>query len=441
VSAESGREVKAGVGANRPTSPGSRPGPLSVLLLCGSFNLGGSERNVVRIATGLDPARFRVRVVGLIGEGPLRGEIEAHGIPVEAADWSFDPRHLWAHLDHLQRRIERMAPDILHVFNYPTIYVGLAAGVSANVPVRVVAIQAHDTWKGWTERIVDRMIRRAVTLYLADGEGARQFAMRHQGLDPAHIRVLYDGPDLDGLVPSASPVAVRERLGLRPDWPAIGIVARLHDAHKGQSVFLQSVARIPADLPAQFVLVGGGADEPMLRHLAKKLGITDRVVFTGPQSHLADVLHALDILVIPSLRFESVPKILLEGMAVGRPVVASRVGDIPEFLENGVTGLLVEPGDCDGLAAAIRRLLTHPDEAKALADRARAKLLSRGITLRQSLEALSKLYESLAATQEERPGERLRARMRRAMTVFRLMQLTDERVRWLLGMPPRGEAG
>ncbi len=430
----------AGPGADQPTPPRSRPGPLSVLLLCGSFNLGGSERNVVRIATGLDPARFRVRVVGLIGEGPLRNEIEAHGIPVEAADWSFDPRHLWAHLDHLQSRIERMAPDILHVFNYPAIYVGLAAGVSANVPVRMVAIQAHDTWKGWTERIVDRMIRRAVTLYLADGEGARRFAMRHQGLDPAHIRVLYDGPDLEGLVSTLSAAAVRERLDLRPDLPTVGVVARLQDAHKGQSVFLRSVARIPADIPAQFILVGGGEDEPMLRRLTTDLGIADRVVFAGPQANLADVLHALDILAIPSLRFESVPKILLEGMAVGRPVVASRVGDIPEILEHGVTGLLVEPGDPVGLATAIRHLLAHPDQAKSLAGRARTTLLSRGITLRQSLAALSEVYESLVRSQANRPGERLKAQMRRAMAVFRLLRLTGERMRWLLNLGTRRQA-
>jgi glycosyltransferase involved in cell wall biosynthesis len=346
-----------------------------------------------------------------------------------------------ADLDRLQSLIAQTAPDIIHLFNYPTIYCGLAAAVAADVPVRVVAVQAHDTWKGWTERILDRMIRKAVTLYVADGEGARRFALRHQGLDPARIRTLYDGPDLDGLVPTSPPAAVRERLGLRPDRAVVGVVARLQDAHKGQSVFLRSVARIPADPPAQFVLIGGGADEPSLRRLGAELGILDRVVFAGPQSHLADVLHALDILVIPSLQFESLPKILLEGMAAGRPVVASRVGDIPEVLEPGVTGLLVEPGDPVGLATAIRRLLAHPDEAKALADRARAMLLSRGITLRQSLEALSELYRSLAAAHAERPDPPLKAQMRRAMTVFRLLRLTDERLRWLLRMRPKGNTG
>ncbi len=416
---------------------GAASGRLSILLVCGTFNLGGSERNVVQIATGLDPARFRVGVLGLTGEGPLRSRLEAWGIPVGVVGWSFDPRRLWSEFDSLQRQVEQMAPDIVHVFNYPTIYFGVPASVEAGVPVRIAAVQARDTWKGWTEQIMDRLIRPAVTLYLADGEGARRFAIDHQGLDPDRVRLLYDGPDLAGLIPSSSPAALRERLGLRPDRPVVGVVARLQDTHKGQSVFLRSVARLPADLTAQFVLVGGGEDEPALRKLTAELGLVERVVFAGPQSHLADVLHALDILVIPSLRYESVPKILLEGMAVGRAVVASRVGDTPEFLEDGVTGVLVEPGDHASLAAAIQRLLTHPDEAKALGDRARAALLSRGVTLRQSVATLSDLYSSLATSRAEIPGALLRARMRRALTVYRLLWLGDQRGRWLVGRGPR----
>jgi glycosyltransferase involved in cell wall biosynthesis len=412
------------------------PGRLSVLLLCGSFHLGGSERNVVQIATGLDHARFTVSVLGLTGDGPLREQLESRGVPVREAGWSFDPHRLWPEFERLQEQVEEVAPDIIHIFNYPTIYFGLAAGVGAKVPIRVVAIQARDTWKGWTEWIMDRMIRPAVTVYLADGDGARRFAIHHQGLNPDRVRLLYDGPDLAGLIPSSSTTALRERFGLRPGRPAVGVVARLQDAHKGQSVFLRSIARLPADLAAQFILVGGGEDEPVLRKLAADLGLGDRVVFAGPQPQLADVLHALDILVIPSLRFESVPKVLLEGMAVGRAVVASRVGDIPELVEDGVTGILVEPGEPASLAAAILRLLTHPDEAKALGDQARAALRSRGMTLSQSLATLSDLYEFLAASQGESPRLLLRARMRRAMTVYRMLRLVDQRRRSLVSQRP-----
>jgi glycosyltransferase involved in cell wall biosynthesis len=420
---------------------GSPSASLRVSLLCGSFQLGGSERNVVQIATGLDPARFAVTVLSLNGAGPLRAPLEAHRIPVLVSDWSFDPRRLAVDLEALQRQVGQSGPDILHLFNYPAIYFGLAAGIAAGVPVRVVAIQARDTWKGWTERILDRLVRRAVTLYVADGAGTRRFAIRDQGLDPTRVQLLYDGPDLEGLVPSASGAALRERFGLRPDYQVVGVVARLQDAHKGQSVFLRSVARLPADLPAQFVLVGGGEDERKLRRLADDLSLRERVIFAGPQAQLADVLHALDILVVPSLRYESVPKILLEGMAAGRPIVASRMGDIPEFVADGITGLLVEPGDPAGLAAAIGRLLEHPDEAKALGDQARAMFLARGITRQQSLETLADLYRGLAAGHAGSPGPLLRARMRRVMTLYRLLRLGDERLRWLLGRRPRGARG
>lgn len=411
-------------------------GRLSILLVCGSFNLGGSEKNVVKIATGLDPSRFEVTVMGLVGDGPLRHDLEARGIRAVVPGWSFDPRRLWTDVDCLRTRIEQVAPDIIHIFNYPTVYFGLAAGVWASVPVRIVAIQAHDTWKGWTERIMDRLVRPAVTMYLADGDGARRFAIRHQRLNPERVRLLYDGPDVEELIPSSPTAKLRERFGLPSDGPVVGVVARLHDAHKGQSVFLRGVAQLPTDLPAQYVLVGGGADEQPLRKLAAELGLASRVFFAGSQPELSDVLHSLDILVIPSRRYESVPKVLLEAMAVGRAVVASRVGDIPEFVEDGVTGILVEPGDPGALAAAILRLLTHPDEAKALGNQARARLLSRGITLKHSLEALTHLYWFLATSQPEIPGPLVRAQVRRAMTTYRLLRLADERWQWLVSRRP-----
>jgi glycosyltransferase involved in cell wall biosynthesis len=411
-------------------------GKLSVALVCSSFSLGGSERNVIKIASGLDPARFSVRVIGLSGDGPLRKEVESRGIPVVETDWTYDPRQQDKDFARLEEAVAQAAPDILHVFNYPAVYFGVAAGTTVGVPVRVVAIQALDTWKGWIERIMDRLMRPAVTLYLADGEGARRFAIRHQGLDAARVRLLYDGPDLDGLTPSSSREVLRGRLGLRSDCPVVGVVARLQDRHKGQSVFLRSVAQLPESLNAQFILVGGGEDEAMLRGLARDLRLENRVVFAGPQPQLGDVLHALDILVIPSLRYESVPKILLEGMGVGRAVIASRMGDIPEFLRDGVTGILVEPGDPDSLAAAILHLVNHSDVAEALGGAARKMLSSKGITLQQSLKTHADLYECLATSREEAPGPLLRSRVRRAMTVYRLLRLGDERGRWLMSQRP-----
>jgi glycosyltransferase involved in cell wall biosynthesis len=413
------------------------PGRISLLLVCGSFNLGGSERNVLSIATGLDPARFRVSVLGFSGDGPLRAQLEACGIPVAVVGWSFDPRRLWADYGRLRDRITEVAPDVMHLFNYPTIYFGVAAGVEAGVPVRVVAIQAYDTWKGWTEWIMDRLIRRAVTLYLADGEGTRRFAVTQQGLSPRRVKLLYDGPDFERLTPPAPRAILRQRLGVAPERPVVGMVGRLHDAHKGQSVFLASIARIPADNPVQFVLVGGGADESMLRRRADELALGDRVVFAGPRLDLAEVLHALDVLAIPSLQYESVPKILLEGMAVGCPIVASRVGDIPEFLQDGSTGLLVEPGDAVSLAAAIQHLLACPDKARVLGKNAQTSLLSKGLTLRQSLCALSDTYDHLVDTDKTPGSAFLRGRARLAMSVYRTLRLGDERVRWLVGWPPR----
>jgi hypothetical protein len=111
--------------------------------------------------------------------------------------------------------------------------------------------------------------------------------------------------------------------------------------------------------------------------------------------------------------------------------VASRVGDIPEFLEHELTGPLVEPGDAGSLAAAIRRLLANPADATALGRQARASLVSRGITLRHSLMALSEIYRGLAGGARRPITAGLRRRARLAMAVYRQLRLFDERARWL----------
>ncbi len=409
------------------TTPSDR---LSVALFCGSFQLGGSERNVVKIASGLDSSRFSVQVIALSREGPLRHVLERRGIPIVATDYSYDPRQHHIDQTRIANSIAGVAPHVVHAFNYPAIYFGVANAVRSGVPVRIVAIQAQDTWKGWIEWIMDRLIRPAVTLYIADGEGARQFAVRQQALPHDRVRCLYDGADLDELAPSEPPGVVRERLGILPGRKAVGVVARLADRHKGQSVFLRAVAQISTASPAQFLLVGDGGDEGMLRALARELGVADRVLFTGSQAELGDVLRALDILVIPSRQFESVPKILVEGMATGRPLIASRVGDIPEIVENEVTGLLVPPEDPPSLCEAILRLLETPGLAEKLGTAARTALIARGLTMQQSVQAMSRIYEELRLTSEP-PSRLLNMRMQMALHCYRHLRLFDERVRWL----------
>jgi glycosyltransferase involved in cell wall biosynthesis len=179
---------------------------------------------------------------------------------------------------------------------------------------------------------------------------------------------------------------------------------------KGQEVFLRAAALIASNNPhVRFVIVGDNnvdrqyKDE--LKRLTVRLGIEDRVIFTGFRTDVPDLLAALSVVVSPSLGLEGLSNSLLESMAAGVPVVATRVGGTPEIVEDGVSGLLVPPGDPEALASALSRLLQDRITAKRLGQSARRQVFSR-YSLEQAVASTERLYHDLL----------LRARHKRRLT-------------------------
>lgn len=400
---------------------------MRVAFVAGSAEMGGTERNVLRLAAVLRTREVPIDVVLLSATGPLADAYRARRIPVTSVAWSYRVRAFPTDLARLTAVLRERRPDVVQSFGYPAIWWGTLATLEAGSVARVIAIQAWDTWKGRTEVLLDRAQAPAIHLAIADGEGARQFAVDQQGLPPQRTRTVYDGVEPAELALTRPRAATRATLGLSRDGPAIGVVARLQDAHKGQSVLLQAAPRILAVVPgATFVLVGDGPDRAALENLAARTGLIGRVRFAGTRMDLGDVLAALDLLVIPSLRFESVPKILLEGMATGRPIVASRVGDIPELLEDGRTGRLVPPGDPVALADTVLACLTDPSAAARLGAAGRATVAAKGLTLEATAATLHGLYADLV---RERPFPAAPSGLRRRIRVMAWLYLAKQAVR------------
>lgn len=369
---------------------------MRIVFVAGSAQMGGTERNVLRLATALRARGATVAVILLSENGPLVEASRAGCIRAVAVPCSFRVRDFPSDLLRLEAALSEQRPDVVESFGYPTVWWGTLAALRSASAARVIAIQAHDTWKGWTEILLDRWQAPAVHLAIADGEGARRFAVTQQHLAPERTRTVYDGIEPGELAPTRPREVTRASLGLSRDEPAIGVVARLDDVHKGQSVLLRAAPAILADAPgATFVLVGDVADRTALGGLAKRIGVAERVRFPGTRTDLGDVLAALDLLAIPSLQFESVPKILVEAMAAGRPIVASRVGDIPELLEDGRTGRLVPPGDPAALAQAIRNCLRDSAAAAALGTAASETIAAKGLTLEATTATLHGLLTDL----------------------------------------------
>jgi glycosyltransferase involved in cell wall biosynthesis len=165
----------------------------------------------------------------------------------------------------------------------------------------------------------------------------------------------------------------------------IGQVGALVDHHKGQRVLFDALRLAPSLADCPVLLIGAGEDEAALRREAADL---PQVVFTGFVDNVADHLAALDLFVFPS-REEGLGSVLIDAMAQGLPIVASRVGGIPELIEDGQTGLLVPPGDAPALAAALMRLAGDP------ALRARLGATARQAAAAHTPEAMAKAYAAL----------------------------------------------
>lgn len=189
----------------------------------------------------------------------------------------------------------------------------------------------------------------------------------------------------------AAPPGLRAELGGGPDRPLVLTAARL-DEQKGHPVLLRAAAALPE---ADFVLAGEGPERGSLEALAAELGIADRVRFLGYRSDIPQLLAACDIFALPSL-YEGSSLAVLEAMAARRPVVSSAIGGTDELIDDGGDGLLVAPGDADGLASALRRLLDDPVLRDALAARARERV-ERDFTPVAMVRRVEAIYAELLA--------------------------------------------
>jgi glycosyltransferase involved in cell wall biosynthesis len=175
----------------------------------------------------------------------------------------------------------------------------------------------------------------------------------------------------------------------------VSLIARMDIRKKGQDVFLAAARRAAEQVPQlQFLLVGGGPDQGRVEMIAADLPDAARPVFAGFRTDLADLLAATDVLVLAS-RWESVPKILLEGMWMKRPIVATRVGDVEEVFDERA-GRLVPPDDPQRMAEAIVSLAGDPDLRSRLGENGRRTILDRGLTLDRSIQRVQEEYLRLA---------------------------------------------
>jgi glycosyltransferase involved in cell wall biosynthesis len=219
------------------------------------------------------------------------------------------------------------------------------------------------------------------------------------------VRVVHNGVALDELPGPETRGALRRALGIAEDAKVVGFVGRLA-AWKGVDVFLDAAARLGAAHPtARFVVVGEPPVGSTARTLddfradAERRGLAGRVHFTGFRKDAAACVLDFDVLVVPSVRPDPCPRVVLEALAVGTPVVGSASGGIAETVEDGVTGLLARPGDGADVAEKVERILADPALAHALGEAAK-----RAMEREHAAENVAARIQAIVLEALEGPG-------------------------------------
>lgn len=361
------------------------PARIRVLYFSDAHTLGGAEEYLYLLMEGLDRRRFDIRFACTDENAlqPLIARLRSLPITVRTLsdrDAATTDRASWRNITMFWRFFRSQRVDIVH-FNLPHPFacrIPILAARLAGVPVLVatnhlptLSPQAY-TWKG---RLLLRLAGRCLDMTIVESEINRRLALDNLHLDPTKTHTIYHGIDVSRFDRAFDRMALRREFGLGSQAVIIGTVGRL-TAQKAHDVFLRAAMLIKRRSPqARFLIVGDGELRERLERQARDWGLSGDVHFTGYRRDVPALLSLFDVFVLSS-RFEGLPLSILEAMAAGKPVVATRVDGVPEAVVDGETGWLVPPGDAEVLADRILALIENPQRARMMGAAGRRRVES-----------------------------------------------------------------
>jgi len=297
----------------------------------------------------------------------------------------------WRAVRQIEECIQEDGIQLLHTHGYKADLYGYVAARRSGKPI----VATCHNWVGGTAAlgIYNRLDRMALKRFQGLAAVSDSVAQRllDSGVAAKKIRTIANGIDV-GPFERARPLPVFEFDGNK----VVGMVARL-DLQKGFEYLLRATRELCAAFPAlKVVIVGEGPDRQAIESMVQRFGLQSNVILAGQHSHMPEIYAAMDIFVLPSLN-EGLPMTILEAMAASRPVVATRVGAIPKVIKDGETGLLVSPGDADGLQNALERLLTDSDLGRRLGS-AGHDWVSRNYTSEAMALKYRQMYDEVLGT-------------------------------------------
>ncbi len=369
-----------------------------VFILASTLVTGGAERVVESLALGLPGLGYDPEVLCLHAPGRTGERLVAAGVQVKHG-------LLGARYDPFSAvRISRIFSGhsdgvLLSLDHHDAIAIGIGAARLAGLKRRVLSVHSTGLWdRGSSFTKLDRLFLGGFGRIVALADMHRDHLVDVERIDPGRISVINNGVDTDRFVPAddATRVSVREELGIDSDRFAVTIVAALRP-EKNHQMFLDAAALLNKKHAGRFVflIAGSGSEEEKLKEHSLRLGLDDSAMFLGDRDDIDMILKGSDASVLCSFPVvETFPLAVLEAMAAGLPVISTGVGSVPEIIEDGVDGMIIESGDTGSLALSIERLADNAELQAMIGARARVKAENR-YSVRGMVDSYAHLFEEM----------------------------------------------
>lgn len=360
--------------------------------------LCGPESKAIETCSKFNRRRFETVIVYSKG-GRLRKEFEDIGIQVE----KFDTKSKFnlSEVLHLYRLIKVNRINILQTHGPRVDFFGAIAAKLAGIPhiiTRHVAISHHllSDFRKKIYTFFDNIAMKWAARVITVSHVVEDDLVESQGVARDKIVTIVNGVDLGRFSQTSktASVKIRSEFGIDAGVQVVGMIAQL--SHwKGISYFLNAISSILTRYQnVRFLIVGDGPERANLEAMAELLGISRHVVFAGFRRDIPEIIASIDIVVLSSLR-EGLPLVLLESMAMAKPVVATDVGGVSELVLNGKTGFLISPRNSDTLSEAVAKLLHDRKKGKEFGKAGR-KYVEQNFSLDQMIKKYEDVYTRVA---------------------------------------------
>ncbi|MDD4607462.1 MAG: glycosyltransferase [Patescibacteria group bacterium] len=358
---------------------------IKIIHILSELKPAGAEHLVLDLVKNLDPAQFEIQVWAVVGGGELEIEFKKLNINVQVFNkkTKLGLGVLW----QMYRKLKIFQPNIVHTHLFAGDMWGKVASRLAGIKNIISTEHNIDIDEGQIKKKIKRWTYKFTSCVVAVSQAVKNYTIQTYQVKTEKIQVIYNGIDLNKF--TFCPREINQR------QPIIGTIARL-EPQKGQEFLIQAFQQVLKKYPqANLWIIGYGSLEGKLKKQVADLNLDPAVKFWGGRMDIIEKLKQLDIFVLAS-EWEGLGIALIEAMASGLPVIGTRVGGIPELIQDGETGLLVKSQSVEELSQAIIKLLDQPELSFKLGQQA-SQVVKQNFDIQKMVKAYKKIYENFTS--------------------------------------------